>query len=118
MSIIRQEKLSIYERVSLKLESNSLSSRDWWRTHKTFISPTSKSGIPPLYDIETDNSAVDNVDNVDKATVLSTFFAKQSSIDDSTHNISYEQSPQQRNKLINAWQKYMILAGFEPGPPG
>ena len=31
---------------------------------------------------------------------------------------SYEQSWQQRKKLINAWQKYMILAGFEPGPPG
>ena len=23
-----------------------------------------------------------------------------------------------KKKLINAWQKYMILAGFEPGPPG
>ena len=29
-----------------------------------------------------------------------------------------ERSPQQRKKQINAWQKYMILAGFEPGPPG
>ena len=60
VSLIRQEKQSIFERLSVKLESNSLSSRDWWRTLKTFISPTSKSGIPPLYDIETNNLAVDD----------------------------------------------------------
>ena len=70
VSLIRQEKQSIYERLSLKLKSDSLSSRDWWRTLKTFISPTTKSDIPPLYHIETDNLAVDDVD---KATVLNTF---------------------------------------------
>ena len=32
--------------------------------------------------------------------------------------ISYEQSPLQRNKLINVWQKYKIWTGFEPGTPG
>ena len=65
--LIRQEKQSIYERLSLKLKSNSLSSREWWKTLKTYISPTTKCSIPPLYDIETDNLAVDDVD---KATVL------------------------------------------------
>ena len=54
---------------------------DWWRSLKIFISPTWKSGNLPL---DTDNFAVDDVD---KATVLNTFFAKQSSTDDSTHNI-------------------------------
>ena len=31
---------------------------------------------------------------------------------------SYEQSPYQRNKSINAWQKCKIRTGFEPGTPG
>ena len=30
----------------------------------------------------------------------------------------YEQSLQQRNKRINAWQKYEVWVGFEPGTPG
>ena len=64
VSLIRQEKQSFLEYLSLQLKSNSLSSRDWWRTLKTFTSPTLKSGIPPLYNIDTDNLAVDDVDKV------------------------------------------------------
>ena len=31
---------------------------------------------------------------------------------------SYEQSSEQRKKGTNAWQKYKIWSGFEPGTPG
>ena len=48
VSLIRESKRNIKEKLSTKLKSQPLSSRDWWRTLKTFISSDSKSKIPPL----------------------------------------------------------------------
>ena len=57
---------------SEKLKSNTLSTKDWWSTLKSFIIPCTKSSIPPLEvnnDIYTDES--------DKANLLNNFFQSQ-----------------------------------------
>ena len=47
-TMIRNSKQQIYDNIAEKLKSKSLSSKDWWSTLKTFISPYLKSAIPPI----------------------------------------------------------------------
>ena len=74
---IRDSKQSLKKKISDKLKTGTLSSRDWWRTLKTVISPNSKSSVPPL---EKDGIIYD--DDTDKANVLNDFFRDQTLVDD------------------------------------
>ena len=47
-SLIRDSKSSSHKSIADKLKSESISSRDWWPTIKSFISIKSSSTIPPL----------------------------------------------------------------------
>ena len=69
VSLIRESKRNIKEKLSTKLKSQPLASRDWWRTLKTFISSDSKSKIPPL---EINGSVF--TDDIDKANLLNDYF--------------------------------------------
>ena len=56
------------DNIANKVKSDSLSSKQWWTILKSFISPYSKSSIPPL--------EVDGVvysDEMEKANVLNDF---------------------------------------------
>ena len=66
---IRDSKKLFYDKISTKLTSENLSSKDWWTTLKTFIAPNSKTSIPPLEF----NDTIYTEDN-DKANVLNSFF--------------------------------------------
>ena len=66
---IRDSKKLFYDKISAKLTSENLSSKDWWTTLKTFIAPNSKTSIPPLEF----NDTIYTEDN-DKANVLNSFF--------------------------------------------
>ena len=46
--MIRNSKQQFYDNIAEKLKSKSLSSKDWWSTLKTFISPNLNSAIPPI----------------------------------------------------------------------
>ena len=79
-SLIRQSKSNYYERLSSKLKSGSLSSRDWWKTLKSMMTSHNKTSIPPLFDISNDLLIMDENE---KANVLNNYFANQSLVDDS-----------------------------------
>lgn len=67
------------DQLSNKLKNGALSSKDWWSTLKSFISPSCRSSIPTL---EKDGHIYD--DDTDKANILNNFFRDQSLLDD--HN--------------------------------
>ena len=60
ISLIRHSKGSYFERSSMKLKSDNLSPRDWWKTLKSMISPHTAISIPPLFDVSNDSSIVDD----------------------------------------------------------
>ena len=68
----------------MKLKSGNLSSRDWWKTFKSMMSPHTAVSIPPLFDVSNDSLIVDDHE---KANILNVYFANQSCIDDSFRNI-------------------------------
>ena len=47
-TMIRISKQQFYDIIAEKLKSKSLSSKDWWSTLKTFISPNLNSAIPSI----------------------------------------------------------------------
>ena len=65
------------ERAANKLRSETLSSKDWWTTLKSVISPNSKCSVPPL---QTNGMTVS--DELEKAYVLNNFFRDQTLVDD------------------------------------
>ena len=75
--IIRDAKQKLYDNTAAKLASNSLSTKDWWSTLKTFISPNKQKSIPPLEHNDTIYSS-----EHDKANLLNSFFQSQSDLDD------------------------------------
>ena len=87
ISIIRQSKENYYELLSSKLKYGTLSSRDWWKTLKSVISPHTETCIPPLFDVSSDSLIVDDHE---KANLLNFHFANQSYTDDSFSNIPVE----------------------------
>ena len=70
--MIRQAKDSFHDKLSSKLKSHKLCSKDWWSTLKYFINSNSSSTIPPL---ELNNSVF--TEEIDKASVLNMFFKSQ-----------------------------------------
>ena len=76
-SMIRESKKAFHDNIANKLKSDSLSSKQWWTILKSFISPYSKSSIPPL-----EADGVVYSDEMEKANVLNDFFRDQTLLDD------------------------------------
>ena len=79
---IRKSKQLYLDQLSNKLKSESLSSKDWWSTLKSFISPVEKSSVPTL---EKDGCVYS--DDTDKANILNNFFRDQTLLDDSNTRV-------------------------------
>ena len=77
ITMIRQAKDSFHDKLSSKLKSHKLCSKDWWSTLKYFINSNSSSTIPPL---EHNNSVF--TEEIDKANVLNMFFKSQTILND------------------------------------
>ena len=73
--MIRKSKNKCKENTTNKLKSQTLSSKDWWSTLKSVISPNSKTSIPPL---KKDDIIIS--DDLEKANALNEFFRDQSLI--------------------------------------
>lgn len=86
ISLIRDSKKSLTDNLAHKLKSQTLSSKDWWNTLKKFISPYSKSAIPPL---EKDGFIYS--ENLDKANLLNDYFRDQTVLPD--HNSTLPDLP-------------------------
>ena len=87
IDLIRKSKQKYIDSLSDKLRSGSFSSRDWWKTLKGFISPSSSSSISPLYDTINDTIVLDEIE---KANLLNSFFVLQSSLDDAVNLVPNE----------------------------
>ena len=89
ISCIRNTKKKYFDRMILRLRSGNLSPKDWWKALKSFVSPnkSSSKSISPLVDPITDQFVVDEDE---KANVFNSFFASQSTIDDSSHGLPSE----------------------------
>ena len=100
---IRDSKKSFYDKIAAKLTSETLSSKDWWSTPKSFISPNYKTAIPPLEvndDIYTEET--------DKANILNIFFQ--------SHTILNEQNaiiPNLPPATVNAPLNNIVLSLLE-----
>lgn len=73
VALIRDAKRDFHDKIASKLTNGELSSKDWWTVLKTFISPQSKTAIPPL-----ENNGSVCTDENDKANILNNFFQSQS----------------------------------------
>ncbi|MCG8096458.1 MAG: endonuclease/exonuclease/phosphatase family protein, partial [Candidatus Thiodiazotropha endolucinida] len=93
-SIIRDSKQNYFDRIADKLKSDSLTSKDWWATLKTFITPNFKSVIPPL---ESEGQIF--TDEVDKATILNIFFQGQSQLNDTNAYLPDLPQPSYQSQL-------------------
>ena len=79
---IRKSKKEQIDRLADNLKNNTNAPRDWWKTLKTFIKPSQRVLIPPL---KKDGCIYS--DSKDKADIFNTFFANQSSLDDSNASL-------------------------------
>ena len=82
ITMIRESKKTLNETIENKLNSNTLTSRDWWSTLNSVISPTNSSSIPPL-----GNNGQTYTDNLDKANLLNNYFREQTLINDDNVNV-------------------------------
>ena len=74
---LRKAKKEYIESLASKLKTSNLSSKDYWKTLKSFIKPSQTSSIPPLQ-----HGTEYIADTTDKANLLNIFFAEQSILDD------------------------------------
>ena len=58
--------------IANKLKTGSLSSRDWWRTLKSVISPSSKQSLPPF-----EHNGLSITEDAAKTNILNDFFRDQ-----------------------------------------
>ena len=76
-TMIRNSKQQFYNNIAEKLKSKSLSSKDWWSTLKTFISPNLNSAIPPI-----EFEGIIYTDDFEKANLFNNYFQGQTVLDD------------------------------------
>ena len=49
ISLLRQSKREYFKALAEKLKTSSLSFSDYWKTHKSFIKPSTSSFVPPIF---------------------------------------------------------------------
>ena len=75
--MIRNSKQQYCDNIAEKLKSKSLSSKDWWSTLKTFISPNLNSAIPSF-----ESEGFIYTDDFEKANLFNNYFQGQTILDD------------------------------------
>ena len=74
---MRKSKNEFIDSLAYKLKNTNLSSKDYWKTLKSFIKPTQNTSIPPLL-----HDGIYYSENSDKANILYDFFVVQTIPDD------------------------------------
>ena len=77
ISVLRDSKKTFYDKISDKLKSESLCSKDLWSTLKSIINQNTKSQIPPL-----ESNGLIYTDEKEKANLLNQFFQSQTVLDE------------------------------------
>ena len=95
-AILRKSKENYYKNLSLRLRDNSLTSKDWWKVLKHFISTSNcQNSIPALI---SDNEYI--YDDYNKANLLNTFFQQQTKLNDT--NIEPPNTPNITNETLQS----------------
>ena len=82
-NLLRTSKKTYFDNLADKLKSNScVSSKDWWKTLKTFISSYEKASVPPMKEND-----IIYADDKDKANLLNSYFKTQSDLNDSNKTV-------------------------------
>ena len=76
---VRKSKKILTDKIAEKLNSNELGPKDWWKTLKQFIKPSSNSVIPPL-----SKEDIIYSEEKEKVEILNEHFSRQNSLDDTT----------------------------------
>lgn len=78
ITLLRSSKNEYFDKLADKLKTNNnITSRDWWKTLKTFINTNEKPSVPPLKD----NDIIYTNENK-KANLLNYYFKAQTQLDD------------------------------------
>ena len=101
--MIRDSKKAYFEKLAEKLNSNSLSTKDWWSTVKTFKTPNSTLSIPPL---EYHNTIY--ADETDKANIFNNYFQSQTILDETNAVL-----PDLMPSVINSELNTIVLTPLE-----
>jgi hypothetical protein len=78
-----------------KLKEQSLSSKDWWKTLKTFISSSTSQTIPPFKS----NTYKLHFSDEEKENLLNKYFLQQTQVDNSVKAVPYLGPPLNDNIL-------------------
>ena len=92
--VLRKSKKDFIDSLAFKLKNTNLSSKDYWKTLKSFIKPTQNTSIPPLL-----HDGVYYSDCLDKANILNDFFVAQTILDD--QNATITDTVTQDNAFLN-----------------
>ena len=79
---LRRPRQHYIDSLANKLKSPNFTSKDYWKTLKSFIKSTQTSTIPPLYQNDIYVS-----DNTEKSNLLNDYFAQQTLLDDSSSTL-------------------------------
>ena len=79
---MRKSKKEFIDSLAYKLRNTNLSSKDYWKTLKSFIKPSQNTSIPPLL-----HDGIYHSENSDKVNILNDFFVAQTILDDQNTTI-------------------------------
>ena len=88
ISLIHNSKLNYFNKLAENLQRGNISSKNWWKIAKRFISSNKKEDIPLLIK---DNVHYCNPD--EKANVINQYFTEQSTVDDSNATLPPHEPP-------------------------
>ncbi|MCG7881047.1 MAG: hypothetical protein JAY96_05605 [Candidatus Thiodiazotropha endolucinida] len=88
INILRKSKQDYKDKLAEKIDSNSLSSKDWWKTFKSLINKSKLNTIPPI----NYNGRVINLP-CDKANLFNNFFESQTQLDDDGREVPHLDLP-------------------------
>ena len=83
-----------------KSNDNNISVKTWFKMSKQLMNKKGSSNIPTLVEDSTEAST-----DLDKTNLLNKYFCKQSTIDDSGHNLPFTGQTVQLSKCINIINK-------------
>ena len=96
--LLRPSKKTYFDNLANKLtSSHNLSSKDWWKTLKTFITTQDKALLPPLKEND-----IINTDDKENANLLNSCFKTQSDLNDAGKELPYiiQSNPNNLTQLV------------------
>ena len=107
ITMIRDSKQTLFDKIAVKLKSDSLSPKDWWATLKKFIMSNCKSTMPPL-----EFNGRIYTDDIDKATIFNQYFQGQTVLDYADANLPNLPSPSYHTQLSNITLTLLEVKSF------